>query len=229
MEVSNNFTCETSDMASCIDLGKPINHKKSPFYEAVKRTADIICALFSLLMFLPLFLGIAIAIKAESKGPVFFSQTRCGKDGKPFKMLKFRSMVQNAEDLKKQLLAQNEMSGPVFKIKDDPRITKVGKFIRKTSLDELPQLVNILKGDMTIVGPRPPIDKEVLQYTDHQMQRLLVKPGLTCYWQVGGRNNIDFDNWVELDIKYIKERNLFVDAVLVLKTFKVFLGDENCG
>ena len=135
-------------------------------------------------------------------------------------------MVHNAEELLDKLQEQNEQSGPVFKIKDDPRITKVGKFIRKTSIDELPQLLNILKGDMSIVGPRPPIPREVEQYTSYQMQRLLVKPGLTCYWQVGGRNEIGFDEWVELDIKYIEERSLWIDIKLIFKTVFVLFGDK---
>ena len=140
---------------------------------------------------------------------------------------KFRSMVHNAEDLLESLMSKNEMDGPVFKIKDDPRITKIGKFIRKTSLDELPQLFNVLKGDMSLVGPRPPIPREVIQYNKYQYQRLLVKPGITCYWQISGRNNIDFDEWVELDLKYIKERNLFKDIYIILMTLPVLLGDKN--
>lgn len=141
-------------------------------------------------------------------------------------MYKFRSMVHNAEDLLESLMSKNEMDGPVFKIKDDPRITKIGKFIRKTSLDELPQLFNVLKGDMSLVGPRPPIPREVIQYNKYQYQRLLVKPGITCYWQISGRNNIDFDEWVELDLKYIKERNLFKDIYIILMTLPVLLGDK---
>ena len=136
-------------------------------------------------------------------------------------------MVYNAEELLKELQHLNEQTGPVFKIKDDPRITKVGKFIRKTSIDELPQLFNILKGEMSLVGPRPPIPREVAQYNAYQLQRLAVKPGLTCYWQVGGRNSIDFDGWVELDLKYIQERSTWVDIKLIFKTFFVLFGDDN--
>lgn len=203
------------------------SYEKSMLYETTKRIADIICSLLAIVVLSPLFLIIAAAIKIDSKGPVFFMQNRCSKDGKVFKMFKFRSMVIDAEDKLKYLQEKNEMTGPVFKIHDDPRITKVGRFIRKTSIDELPQLFNILKGDMSIVGPRPPIDKEVEQYNSYQMQRLLVKPGLTCYWQVMGRNNIDFDRWVELDLKYIKERSLLLDIKLIFKTFKVLFGDDN--
>ena len=136
-------------------------------------------------------------------------------------------MVHNAEELLKHLQEQNEQTGPAFKMTDDPRITKVGKFIRKTSLDELPQLFNVLKGDMSLVGPRPPIPREVEQYNSYQKQRLLVKPGLTCIWQVSGRNNIGFEEWVEMDLEYIKNRNLLLDIKLILKTVKVLFGDSN--
>ena len=142
-------------------------------------------------------------------------------------MYKFRSMVADAEDELKDLKDKNEMSGPVFKIHNDPRITKFGKLIRKTSIDELPQLFNVLNGEMSLVGPRPPIDREVDKYNSYQMQRLLVKPGLTCYWQTMGRNNIDFDRWVDLDIQYIKERNTWIDIKLIFKTFFVLFGDKN--
>ena len=142
-------------------------------------------------------------------------------------MYKFRSMVVNAEELKEKLAHQNEMSGPMFKMKDDPRVTKVGKFIRKTSLDELPQLWNVLKGDMSLVGPRPSLPKEVVQFEGWMYKRLEVKPGLTCYWQVSGRNNIDFEDWMKLDIKYVEERNLWSDIKLIFKTVLVLFGDKN--
>ena len=142
-------------------------------------------------------------------------------------MYKFRSMVVNAEELKAKLAKENEMSGPMFKIKDDPRVTKVGKFIRKTSIDELPQLINVLKGNMTLVGPRPSLPKEVEKFEPWMLKRLEVKPGLTCYWQVSGRNNIDFEEWMELDIKYVNERNFLLDIKLILKTVKVLFGDKN--
>ena len=201
--------------------------KVSKVYLFFKRAMDIVGSLCGLIILSPVFLIVGVLIKLEDpKGKVFFSQERNGINGKTFNMYKFRSMVHNAEELLDQLQEQNEQSGPVFKIKDDPRITKVGKFIRKTSIDELPQLLNILRGDMSIVGPRPPIPREVEQYTTYQMQRLLVKPGLTCYWQVGGRNEIGFDEWVELDIKYIEERNLWIDIKLIFKTVFVLFGDK---
>lgn len=197
-------------------------------YLFLKRLIDIVGSGLGILILIPVFLIIGILIKLEDpKGSVFFSQKRNGLNGKEFNMYKFRSMVHNAEDLLESLMSKNEMDGPVFKIKDDPRITKIGKFIRKTSLDELPQLFNVLKGDMSLVGPRPPIPREVIQYNKYQYQRLLVNPGITCYWQISGRNNIDFDEWVELDLKYIKERNLFKDIYIILMTLPVLLGDKN--
>ena len=206
---------------------QPINIRENKLYLFFKRVIDIVGSLCGLIILSPLFLIVAILIKLEDpKGKIFFSQERNGLNVKTFNMYKFRSMVHNAEELLEQLQAKNEQTGPVFKIKDDPRITKIGKFIRKTSIDELPQLINILKGDMSIVGPRPPIPREVEQYTQYQMQRLLVKPGLTCYWQVGGRNEIGFDEWVELDIKYIEERNLWIDIKLIFKTVFVLFGDK---
>lgn len=197
------------------------------FYEVIKRVIDVVCSFVGVLVLSPLFVVIAIIIKFTSKGPVFFSQKRVGRDGKEFKMYKFRSMVVNAEELKEKLAAQNEMSGPMFKMKDDPRVTKVGKFIRKTSIDELPQLFNVLKGDMSLVGPRPSLPKEVAQFEDWMYRRLEVKPGLTCYWQVSGRNNIDFEDWMKLDIKYVDERNLWIDIKLIFKTVGVLFGDKN--
>ena len=197
------------------------------FYEAIKRLIDIICSFVGILVLSPLFIIIAIIIKFTSKGPVFFSQKRVGRNGKEFDMYKFRSMVVNAEELKEKLAAQNEMSGPMFKMKDDPRVTKVGKFIRKTSIDELPQLWNILKGDMSLVGPRPSLPKEVAQFDEWMYKRLEVKPGLTCYWQVSGRNNIDFEDWMKLDIRYVEEKNLWIDIKLIFKTVGVLFGDKN--
>jgi len=175
----------------------------------------------------PVILITAIAIKIESKGPIMFSQTRVGKDGSHFKMYKFRSIVNNAEELKEKLLSQNEMSGPMFKMKEDPRITKVGKFIKKTSIDELPQLFNVIKGDMSLVGPRPNLPKEVAQFSEYHKLKLKAKPGLTCYWQVMGRNSIGFEEWMELDIKYIRERSIRLDLKLIFRTFFVLFGDKN--
>lgn len=200
----------------------------SSLYLIIKRLIDILGALIGIILASPIMLIVAICIKIEDpNGPVFFSQVRNGVYPSTFKMYKFRSMYKDAEERLEEIQHLNEQTGPAFKIKDDPRITKVGRFIRKTSLDELPQLFNVLKGDMSLVGPRPAIPREVEKYTPYQKQRLFVKPGLTCIWQVSGRNNIEFDEWVELDIKYIKERNLWLDLKLILMTIPALLGDEN--
>ncbi len=204
-----------------------IDENKKRIYEISKRAIDIIGAGSGLLLLSPVIAIVACAVKFTSKGPVFFSQKRVGKNGELFDMYKFRSMVVNAEELKEKLAHQNEMSGPMFKMKDDPRVTKVGKFIRKTSLDELPQLWNVLKGDMSLVGPRPSLPKEVAQFEKWMYKRLSVKPGLTCFWQVSGRNNIDFEDWMKLDIKYVDERNIWIDIKLIFKTVLVLFGDKN--
>lgn len=225
--MSDRFEKELDEAVIDIDL-ENIQTNNSIFYIVSKRIIDIIGSLAGLIFLSPLFLIVAILIKLEDpKGKVFFSQERNGKYPATFKMYKFRSMVHNAEELLEKLKDQNEQTGPVFKMKDDPRITKVGKFIRKTSIDELPQLFNVLRGDMSLVGPRPPIPREVEQYTTYQMQRLGVKPGLTCLWQVGGRNSVDFDGWVELDIEYIQKRSLWLDIKLIIKTVFVLFGDRN--
>ncbi|WP_283649222.1 sugar transferase [Clostridium butyricum] len=196
-------------------------------YEFLKRLMDIICSMSALIVLAPILIVVAILIKIESKGPVIFSQERVGINNKKFKMYKFRSMVVNAEDMKEKLEKQNERKGPMFKIKNDPRVTTIGKFIRKTSIDELPQLINILKGEMSIVGPRPSLPKEVIQFEPWMLERLKVKPGLTCYWQVQGRDHIEFEDWMRLDVKYVKDRNFLLDIKLIFKTFFVFLGDQN--
>ena len=225
--MEDRFEKELDEAVIDIDL-ENIQTNNSIFYIVSKRIIDIIGSLAGLIFLSPLFLIVAILIKLEDpKGKVFFSQERNGKYPATFKMYKFRSMVHNAEELLEKLKDQNEQTGPVFKIKEDPRITRVGKFIRKTSIDELPQLFNVLRGDMSLVGPRPPIPREVEQYTTYQMQRLGVKPGLTCLWQVGGRNSVDFDGWVELDIEYIKNRSLWLDIKLIIKTVFVLFGDRN--
>lgn len=196
-------------------------------YLILKRTMDIVASVIGLILLSPVILIVGILIRLESEGEIIFSQNRIGLNGKKFKMFKFRSMVPNAEELKKKLLEQNEMSGPMFKMKDDPRITKLGKFIRKTSIDELPQLINVLKGEMSLVGPRPSLPHEVEKFEPWMMKRIEVKPGLTCYWQVAGRNNIDFEEWMQLDIDYVNDRSLMLDIKLIFKTFFVLFGDKN--
>ena len=203
-----------------------INIANQNRYEKIKRFFDICLSAVALVVLSPLLLVIAILIYLEDKGPVIYSQTRIGKDGRAFKLYKFRSMCVDADEKLKDLQKLNERDGPVFKIKNDPRVTKVGKFIRKTCIDELPQLVNIIKGDMSIVGPRPPLPNEVEQYNSYQKQRLLVVPGLTCYWQIQKGEKTTFDEWVELDLKYIKERSILLDFRLILLTFKVILSGK---
>ncbi|CEH33391.1 sugar transferase [Romboutsia lituseburensis] len=221
------FESEIDESAVAIDIDS-IQTNNSIFYTATKRIIDIVCSLAGLILLSPLFLAVAILIKLEDpKGKVFFAQERNGRYPLTFKMYKFRSMVHNAEELLDELMDQNEQTGPVFKIENDPRITNIGRFIRRTSIDELPQLFNVLKGDMSLVGPRPPIPHEVEQYTAYQMQRLGVKPGLTCIWQVSGRNNVGFDEWVDMDVEYIQNRCLWLDIKLIFKTVFVLFGDEN--
>lgn len=195
-------------------------------YWALRRAQDVLLSLAALLLLWPWMLLVAIAIVIDSPGagPIF-SQTRVGRDGREFRFYKFRSMCPNAEEKLEDLLEQNEMEGPVFKIRDDPRITRVGRFIRKTSIDELPQLWNVLRGDMSIVGPRPALPREVEQYDDYTRQRLLVTPGLTCYWQIQpNRNTLTFEEWLELDVQYIKERSFCTDWKIIAKTFGAVLG-----
>lgn len=197
-------------------------------YSILKRTIDIVGSLVGLMLLSPLFIIIAVLIKWEDpKGSVFFYQTRIGKDEKPFRMFKFRSMMTGAEDKLKELLDKNEISGAMFKMKDDPRITKIGKLIRKTSIDELPQLVNVLRGDMSLVGPRPPLKREVAEYTEYDKQRLSVTPGCTGLWQVSGRNNLCFKQMVELDLAYIEKRNIWFDIKILFRTVKAVVGSQD--
>ena len=201
---------------------------KKPIYGFFKRTFDILFSLCGLvILFLPLvILGVIILIDSPGASPIYV-QERVGKGGRVFRFYKFRSMIPNADDLIATLADKNEMDGPVFKLKDDPRITKVGRFIRRASIDELPQLWNVLKGDMSLVGPRPPLVREVEKYTDHQKQRLAVTPGMTCYWQVQPkRNSIPFERWLELDLKYIRERSILLDIKLLFLTVGAVFGLE---
>ncbi|WP_201006189.1 sugar transferase [Paenibacillus glycanilyticus] len=197
-------------------------------YLMVKRGFDLIAASLGLILLSPIFLLVALLIKLESpQGSVFFYQTRVGRNGQPFKMFKFRSMVTNAEAMLDSLLSQNEIQGAMFKMKEDPRITKVGKFIRKTSIDELPQLWNVIRGDMSLVGPRPALPREVSEYTNYDKLRLKVQPGCTGLWQVSGRNELSFKEMVELDLRYIEDRGFLLDLKLILRTVKVMFGSKN--
>ena len=195
-------------------------------YRFVKRTFDIIASLLALVICIPVFLITAIAIIIDDPGPVLFFQDRNGLNGKVFKMWKFRSMVKNAPQLRFEMEDQNEYEGAAFKIKNDPRITRVGRFIRKASIDELPQLVNILRGDMSFVGPRPMATYEVEKLTAEQKRRMLVKPGLTCYWQISGRNDVSFEDWMKLDYQYIKDASIMTDLKILLKTVPAVLGGK---
>ena len=193
------------------------------FQIAIKSLIDRLGALFGLLVIAPLFMAIAAVIKATSHGPVFFKQVRCGLNGRRFEVFKFRTMVDNAEDLKASLMSKNEIDGAAFKIADDPRITRIGKFLRKTSLDELPQLINVTRGEMSLVGPRPPVPEEVHQFDRWQRRKLSMKPGMTCLWQVGDRNDTTFDEWMKLDLQYIDNWSLWLDTKILLKTIPAVL------
>lgn len=201
-------------------LGTPLNRG---FNYLIKRTIDVSLSLLGLLITLPIFIISAVVIKLDSKGPVFFKQKRVGKHGAPFNMYKFRSMVVNAEELKSKLQNRNEADGPAFKIRNDPRVTKFGKFIRKYSIDELPQLINVLKGEMSLIGPRPPLPSEVEKYDDYQWRRLSITPGITGLWQVSGRSDLNFNDWVGLDIFYIENWSVSMDIKIFLRTIPVVL------
>jgi lipopolysaccharide/colanic/teichoic acid biosynthesis glycosyltransferase len=193
-------------------------------YRLSKRIFDFVASLFGLIVLSPLFLIVAIAIKVENpKGPVFYSQVRLGKKQEPFKMYKFRSMIVDADKHLQELLNDNEVDGAMFKMREDPRVTRVGQFIRKYSIDELPQLVNVLFGNMSLVGPRPPLPREVAEYTEYDKQRLAVKPGCTGLWQISGRNDVGFSEMVALDLKYINKRNMAFDLYVLFKTVLVFI------
>ncbi|MBR4864281.1 MAG: sugar transferase [Oscillospiraceae bacterium] len=201
-----------------------VKPEEKPVYDFFKRVFDLVMASFALVVLSPVFLITAIAIKCEDGGDIIYSQTRLTKDGKEFTMYKFRSMCPDADKKLDDLMKYNEVKGPAFKMEDDPRVTKVGHIIRKTSIDELPQLVNILMGDMTIIGPRPPLPREVAQYTPYQLHRLDVKTGLACYHECEGRSDDkDFDKWVESDLRYIRERSMLTDLKVIFKTIKVVL------
>ncbi|WP_407306885.1 sugar transferase [Desulfosporosinus sp. SB140] len=197
---------------------------RKPWHELIKRSMDVIISGIGLLLISPILLLIVLAIKVSSEGSVLFGQERVGLNGRIFKMYKFRSMVVNAEALKSELAHLNEMSGPVFKITNDPRVTQIGKLLRKTSLDELPQLWNVFTGEMSLVGPRPPLPSEVNLYDPKHRKRLAVKPGITCIWQISGRNEVDFEEWMEMDAEYVERWSLWMDMAILVKTVPVVLG-----
>lgn len=226
MEGKNSYIISSGSQSESAEPEITIYEK--PVYLAVKRCFDIVFSLLCIIVFtIPiLFVMLLIVIDSPGASPIY-TQYRVGKNGRVFKFYKLRSMVPGADQLLDSLLDQNEMEGPAFKISNDPRITRVGRVIRKTCIDELPQLWNILKGDMSFVGPRPPLPREVEQYNDFQRNRLSVVPGLTCYWQIQpNRNSLTFDKWLELDLKYIEERNVKTDLMIIFKTVGAVLNME---
>ena len=215
----------TISAAPQISIDREKTRRSHRRYWAPRPAQDIVLSLLALILLAPLALLISLAIVLDSPGDgAIFRQRRVGRDGKLFWLYKFRTMCPDAEEQLNELLSQNQMDGPVFKIKGDPRITRVGRFLRKTSLDELPQLLNVLQGDMSIVGPRPALPREVELYSDYQRQRLYVTPGLSCYWQIAPhRNEMSFDEWVALDLKYIQERSFWVDWKIIFLTVRAML------
>ena len=198
--------------------------EKRIFYHFFKKSFDELLSVVAIILLIPVFIIIAILIKFDDpKGPIFYSQIRIGKNGHPFKMYKFRSMVVNADKELEKLLGQNEVEGAMFKMKSDPRVTRVGKFIRKYSIDELPQLLNVIKGDMALVGPRPPLKREIKEYTKYDKQRLLVTPGCTGLWQISARNSVGFKKMVEIDIEYIKKSNILFDSFILFQTLIIMI------
>lgn len=228
METNSAVSVLTSNKEAPKTENRDVSVAKKPLYNVIKRCFDIVCSLLGLILLLVPLLIISLIIIIDSPGasPIYI-QKRIGKNGREFKFFKFRSMVANADKMLDDLLKDNEMDGPAFKIKDDPRVTRFGRFIRRTSIDELPQLWNVLKGDMSLVGPRPPLPREVALYTDYQHQRLKVIPGITCFWQVQPRrNSLTFDEWVELDLKYINTRSFKTDFIILFKTVGAVFGGE---
>lgn len=226
MKGKNNYSISSGPRSKNPD--SEIVIYKNPVYLISKRCFDIVFSLMCLIVFaIPMLLTMLIIVIDSPGAPPIYTQDRVGKNGKVFKFYKLRSMVPNADQMLDSLLDQNEMEGPAFKISDDPRITRVGRFIRKTCIDELPQLWNILKGDMSFVGPRPPLPREVEQYDEYQFGRLTVTPGLTCYWQIQpNRNSLTCDEWFEMDLKYIQERCFITDLIILFKTVGAVLNME---
>ena len=224
---SSEKTLEVPSEQPRFDVYTSITPKKR-IYLHIKRIQDIVLSALALVILSPLMLLIALAVVIDDpRGGPIFSQIRCGRNGELFRLYKFRTMCVDAEQRLSELLPYNEMAGPVFKIQNDPRITRRGRFLRSTGLDELPQLINILRGNMSIVGPRPPLPREVAEYTPYQRQRLTVTPGLTCFWQVSPRrNSLSFDDWVELDLRYIREQSWLLDWKLTFQTVRAVLRRE---
>ena len=210
--------CPASSGAAEAALKPEFEVRDPLLYLVAKRLFDLSVSLAGLVLLIPIIPLIAVMIKLDTPGPVFFKQDRVGKNGKPFKFYKFRSMRQDADSRKKELEALNEQDGPIFKLRTDPRITSVGRFLRRSSLDEIPQIFNVIRGDMSIVGPRPPLPSEVENYQPWHLRRLDVTPGITCFWQISGRSQLSFNEWMRLDIEYLKHRGWWTDLVILLKT-----------
>ena len=198
-------------------------HRWFPYEHTIKRLMDVILATIGMIGCAPIWLAIVVAIRLDSEGPAIFVQERVGLHGRPFRFYKFRSMYLDAEQRLAEVSAGNEMDGPVFKIRKDPRVTRIGRFLRRSSLDELPQLINVLKGEMSLVGPRPPLPREVEQYRPGDVIRLSVKPGLTCLWQIRGRSEVGFDEWMEFDREYVRGMSLWLDLQILFRTVMVVL------
>jgi lipopolysaccharide/colanic/teichoic acid biosynthesis glycosyltransferase len=225
MTDSYNLLMSTTQAEVLVGQGRSPNWDK-PLLVACKRVFDFAISFFLVVLLLPLFIVLGIAVKVSSPGTVFYRWRVVGERGRTFTGYKFRSMYSNADELKENLQFLNEMSGPVFKLTNDPRVTRLGGFLRRYSLDELPQIYSVLKGDMSLVGPRPPLLTEYVRFTDYQKQKLTVKPGITCLWQISGRNDIrDFDDWVRLDLEYIRRWSLQLDFWILMRTAgEVFAG-----
>lgn len=226
MDVIKTASTSISHQESQLLIRDEINDRKG--YLFLKRCMDLIGGLLGIVLLSFVFLIVALLIKIEDpKGPIFFKQKRVGINGKEFEIYKFRSMVTDAEARLQDLLKYNEVSGAMFKMKEDPRVTKIGRLLRKTSIDELPQLFNVIKGEMSLVGPRPPLPREVKEYTSYDMQRLFVTPGCTGLWQVSGRNHVGFQEMVTLDLEYIEHRSVILDIKIIVRTIRVLFGSKN--
>ncbi|MBC8066584.1 MAG: sugar transferase [Chlorobia bacterium] len=210
---------QTQSAFDAVNISKAEMIPRKPVrYRVWKRGFDLGFSLILLAFLLPLFLVLALLVKLTSRGPIFYASTRVGRCGKPFKFLKFRTMFQDADRRLASLLESNEKDGPIFKMRNDPRITPLGRFMRKFSLDELPQLIHVVRGEMSMVGPRPPVPREVEQYDEFARERLTIKPGMTCYWQIQGRSNLSFEEWMELDHKYMQDMSFWTDVKILVQT-----------
>ena len=233
LDITSNSTDVLEDLRSSpveYIISEEQYYVQKPIYDVLKRILDVVLSLAALIILFPfLLITVFIIMLDDHSGSPIFSQERCGKGGKVFRIYKFRTMCCDAEEKLESFQKYNEMDGPVFKIKDDPRVTRVGRFLRAAGIDELPQLWNIIKGDMSLVGPRPALPSEVAQYGDKEKVRLLILPGLTCYWQIEpNRNSVSFEDWMELDRKYVADRSLLVDIKIIFKTFLTVIKMQGC-